>query len=44
MVMRQASMLGYNDSWMLILIAFAATAPAILLLRKPKQAVVADAH
>jgi MFS transporter, DHA2 family, multidrug resistance protein len=34
-VMRQATMLAYNDSWMLILTAFACTAPAILLLRRP---------
>lgn len=45
MVMRQATMLSYNDSWMLILIAFVCTAPAVLLLRKPKGKVVAvDSH
>lgn len=45
LLMRQASMLAYNDSWMLILIAFACTAPAILLLRKPRRGAVAvDAH
>jgi MFS transporter, DHA2 family, multidrug resistance protein len=38
MVMRQAAMLAYNDSWMLILTAFALTSPAILLLRKPRGA------
>jgi DHA2 family multidrug resistance protein len=36
LVMRQAAMLAYNDSWMLILICFLCTAPAILLLRKPR--------
>jgi DHA2 family multidrug resistance protein len=35
-VMRQATMLAYNDSWMLILTAFVCTAPAILLLRRPR--------
>jgi DHA2 family multidrug resistance protein len=35
MVMRQATMLAYNDAWMLILLSFLATAPAILFLRKP---------
>lgn len=44
-LMRQASMVAYNDSWMLILIAFACTAPAILLIRKPSaKAVAVDAH
>ncbi len=42
---RQATMLAYNDAWMLILIAFACTAPAIFLLRRPKRAAApADAH
>jgi DHA2 family multidrug resistance protein len=36
LVMRQATMLAYNDSWMLILTAFVCTAPAILLLRRPR--------
>jgi len=46
MVMRQASMLSYNDSWILILIVFALVSPAILLLRKPKGGArgAADAH
>ena len=45
MVMRQATMLSYNDAWMLILLAFVCTAPAVLLLRKPKgKAAVVDAH
>ncbi|HET6228531.1 MAG TPA: DHA2 family efflux MFS transporter permease subunit [Longimicrobiaceae bacterium] len=45
MVMQQATMLAYNDSWMLILLSFLATAPAILLLRKPKEGAAAvDAH
>lgn len=44
-LMRQASMLAYNDSWLLILLVFVVTSPAVLLLRKPKAgAVVADAH
>ncbi|MCW3098476.1 MAG: Inner rane component of tripartite multidrug resistance system [Chthonomonadaceae bacterium] len=44
-VMRQASILAYNNSWMFILIAFACTTPAILLLRKPRGAAVAvEAH
>ena len=32
----QALMLSYNDSWMLILKSFLLTAPAILLLRRPR--------
>ena len=44
-LMRQASMLAYNDSWSLILVVFVCAAPAILLLRKPKGAAApADAH
>lgn len=44
-LMRQAQMLAYNDAWMLILIVFTCTSPAILLLRKPKGAAKAvDAH
>jgi len=34
--MRQASMLSYNDAWMLIMMAFVIASPAIILLRKPK--------
>jgi MFS transporter, DHA2 family, multidrug resistance protein len=37
-VMRQASMLSYNDAWMLLLITFLVVSPAILLLRKPRGA------
>jgi DHA2 family multidrug resistance protein len=46
MLMRQATMLSYNDSWMMILMAFVLTAPAVLLLRKPKgkPAAPVDAH
>lgn len=45
MLMRQASMLAYNDSWMLILITFLCTTPAIFLLRKPRaKAAAVDAH
>ena len=44
-IMRQATMLAYNNSWMFILVAFACTAPAILLLRKPRgKAAAVDAH
>jgi MFS transporter, DHA2 family, multidrug resistance protein len=43
--MRQASMLSYNDAWMLLLITFIAVSPAIVLLRKPRgRAVAVDAH
>ena len=35
-VMRQASMLSYNDAWMLLLLTFLVVSPAILLLRKPR--------
>ncbi|RYG25972.1 DHA2 family efflux MFS transporter permease subunit [bacterium] len=42
---RQASMLAYNQCWMLILIAFAVASPAVFLLRKPKaKAAPVDAH
>jgi DHA2 family multidrug resistance protein len=37
-VMRQASMLSYNDAWMLLLITFLVVSPAILLLRRPRGA------
>ena len=45
-VMRQATMLAYNDCWMLILISFVVTIPAIFLLRRPKKAAgpPVDAH
>jgi DHA2 family multidrug resistance protein len=45
-VERQASMLSFNDAWILLLISMAAVAPAILLLRRPKEgaAMPADAH
>jgi DHA2 family multidrug resistance protein len=32
----QALMLSYNDTWMLILKSFIITAPAILVIRRPK--------
>jgi DHA2 family multidrug resistance protein len=35
-VTRQASMLSYNDAWMLLLITFVVVSPAILLLRRPR--------
>lgn len=37
-VQRQAAMLGFNDSWMLVLIVFAVVSPSILLLRRKKVA------
>jgi DHA2 family multidrug resistance protein len=44
-VTQQASMLSYNDAWILLLITFAVVSPTILLLRKPKgKAVAIDAH
>jgi DHA2 family multidrug resistance protein len=43
--MRQASMLSYNDAWLLLLLTFVIVAPAILLLRKPRGRMAAvDAH
>jgi MFS transporter, DHA2 family, multidrug resistance protein len=41
LVLRQATMLAYNDCWMLILITFACTAPAIFLLGKAHGPVAA---
>ncbi len=38
---QQATMLSYNDSWLLILTTFVFTAPAIFLLRKPRQGAAA---
>jgi DHA2 family multidrug resistance protein len=45
-VQRQASMLSYNDAWMLLLATFVGVSPAILLLRKPKgpRRMPAEAH
>lgn len=45
-VMRQASMLAYNDAWILILLSFVVAAPAIFFLRKPrpKEGVAIDMH
>jgi drug resistance transporter, EmrB/QacA subfamily len=44
-LMRQASMLAYNDAWILILLSFLAVAPAVFLIRKPKpMAGPVDAH
>jgi DHA2 family multidrug resistance protein len=43
--MGQASMLSYNDAWMLLLLSFLCVSPAILLLRKPRgRAAAVDAH
>src|SRR5262249_25874686 len=33
---RQASMLSYNDAWMLLLETFVVISPAVLILRKPR--------
>ncbi|HMA04015.1 MAG TPA: hypothetical protein VKP02_16730, partial [Gemmatimonadaceae bacterium] len=44
-LMKQASMLAYNDSWLLILLSFLVVAPAVLVLRKPQPMVgPVDAH
>jgi DHA2 family multidrug resistance protein len=44
-VMKQASMLAYNDAWMLILLCFVFVSPAIFLLGRPKGGgPAADAH
>jgi MFS transporter, DHA2 family, multidrug resistance protein len=45
-ITRQAAMLAYNDSWMLILLSFLAVVPAVFLLSKPsgKPAAPVDAH
>lgn len=46
-VQQQASMLGFNDAWIFILVAFVAVSPFIMLLGKPKRGAVAlpaDAH
>ena len=34
--MKQATMLAYNDSWLLILLSFLVVAPAVFVLRKPQ--------
>jgi MFS transporter, DHA2 family, multidrug resistance protein len=46
MVQRQASILAYNDSWLLILLAFVLASPTILLLQRPKRGAAPppDAH
>lgn len=45
-VMRQAAMLSYNACWMMILVSFVVTVPAIFLLRRPRRsaAPAAEAH
>ncbi len=45
-VMRQASMLSYNDAWMMILLSFVIASPAILLLGRPgkRPAAAAEMH
>jgi DHA2 family multidrug resistance protein len=44
--MRQASMLSYNDAWMLLLLTFIVVAPAIFFLRAPRgrSGAPVDAH
>jgi DHA2 family multidrug resistance protein len=44
---QQASMLGFNDAWIFILVVFLLVSPSILLLGKPKRgqpAAAVDAH
>ena len=44
-VQAQASILSFNDAWLLLLLTFVIVAPAVLLLRSPKgPAVAVDAH
>jgi DHA2 family multidrug resistance protein len=44
-VMRQAMILAYNDSWLLILKSFVVIIPAVLVLRRPRGGgPVVDAH
>ena len=45
-VMQQASMLSYNDAWMLLLLSFLVVSPAIFLLRRTRGSgpAPADAH
>ncbi|MEO7996885.1 MAG: DHA2 family efflux MFS transporter permease subunit [Gemmatimonadaceae bacterium] len=46
-VQRQATMLGFNDSWMLVLFVFVAVSPAILMLRRVNSgapAAAVEAH
>ena len=35
-LMKQATMLAYNDAWMFILLSFLCVAPAVFVLRKPQ--------
>ncbi|HEY4219298.1 MAG TPA: DHA2 family efflux MFS transporter permease subunit [Gemmatimonadaceae bacterium] len=44
-ITKQATMLSYNDAWMLILLSFVFVAPAVLILRKPQgHGPAVDAH
>lgn len=44
-VQAQASILSFNDAWLLLLLTFAVVAPAVFLLRRPKgPAAAVDAH
>lgn len=45
-VMRQATMLAYNDAWLFILLSFLVVIPAVFLLRRrrPGPALAVDAH
>jgi hypothetical protein len=44
--MREASMLSYNDAWLLLLLSFLVVAPAIFLLGKThaRAGAAVDAH
>lgn len=45
-VMRQSTMLAYNDAWLFILLSFLVVIPAVFILhkRKPGATVAVDAH
>lgn len=43
-IMRQARTIGYDDAFLLILVSFAFTLPAVLLLRRPKRAAGMASH
>ena len=41
--MRQAMVMSYNDAFLMILIVNLVTLPAVMLLRRPKEAVHVEA-
>ena len=45
-ITKQAAMLAYNDSWLLILLSFLAVIPAVFLLHRPsgRSGAAVDAH